>query len=757
MIFMRKINIFTFVFLALTTVAQASPREQIMLVFDASGSMWGKIEGRPKISVAKDALRSIVKDLSQDKDLGLLVYGHRRKDDCSDIELLAPVGTLDSHEVDLAIEKIKPKGKTPISNSVRKAAEELKYTENKATVVLISDGIETCNADPCELAIELESLGVDFTAHVIGLDIKTEEDQAKLKCLADNTGGKFLLASSASELNKALEETVKATPIAEPKKMSLQSPEQAIKGTEVKVIVDGEVGAKAYLHIYESHGDKSLNHSSLRENKIGGYDPVLIRVPANVGPYVFKLIDTKNNVLAELPIEVKDADIQMNYFKEAVKGTELAIDIKAPLGLDGYIYLHKKGVSESIAYATVRQSVGREVYETVKIRLPVQKGDYELKWLNSKKEKLAEGELAIVDAQIGFTHKPEAIKGTELKVEINAPLGLSGYVYLYKGDSKKSITYGRVHEDASGAYQIIRIRLPNATGDFKLKWLSNSKELLSESDLKILDAEIKISAPTEAIKGTAIAVNLEAPLGLTGYIHLYKEGGSKSLTYGSIREGSLVNYEPVEIRLPAVAGDYVLKWQDTKNDLLAETKIKATDAEIVMETASEAQQATSLDVILKAPPGLDGYVYLYREGQDKYLSYERVVSDPLNDYRPIVMKMPVAIGNYILKWQSSGNQVLSEKKVSVVKAEVTMEAPEKVKVGEGFEVKLTGPTGISGYVYAFKKGALKSIIYSRVNSDNFENYKPSEFKGIEEAGTYILKWMPNDSEVLVERELEVVE
>ncbi len=115
---------------------------------------------------------------------------------------------------------LNPRGKTPLSDAVRLAAEQLKYTEDKATVVLITDGIETCNADPCALATELEAAGVDFTVNVVGFGL-SKEDGAAVKCLADNTGGKYLSADDESGLKDAIDVAVNDTtpppPVEEPK------------------------------------------------------------------------------------------------------------------------------------------------------------------------------------------------------------------------------------------------------------------------------------------------------------------------------------------------------------------------------------------------------------------------------------------------------------------------------------------------------------------------------------------------------------
>lgn len=60
---------------------------------------------------------------------------------------------------------------------------------------------------------------MDFTAHVIGFDIKKgSKAQAQLQCLASATGGRYIDARDAGELNKALGEVAKvpATPPAKP-------------------------------------------------------------------------------------------------------------------------------------------------------------------------------------------------------------------------------------------------------------------------------------------------------------------------------------------------------------------------------------------------------------------------------------------------------------------------------------------------------------------------------------------------------------
>ena len=193
--------------LAPAQLAAAEETSKVMLVLDASGSMWGRIDGTTKIEVARDVIRELLIDWDPSIHLGLSAYGHRRKGECSDIETLVPVGPVNPQQIMSIVNSLTPVGKTPLSEAVLQAARELRYTEERATVILVSDGIETCEADPCALGLALERDGVDFTAHVIGFDLNREEADS-LRCLAENTGGQFLSADDPTGLLKALQFTV---------------------------------------------------------------------------------------------------------------------------------------------------------------------------------------------------------------------------------------------------------------------------------------------------------------------------------------------------------------------------------------------------------------------------------------------------------------------------------------------------------------------------------------------------------------------
>ena len=241
--------------LAATPAIADDASERAILVLDASGSMWGQVEGTPKITIAREVIGGLLADWNPKVALGVTAYGHREKGNCADIETLVPVGKVDGDQVISAIGALNPKGKTPLTDAVRQAAETLKYTEERATVLLVSDGKETCNADPCAAAAELEANGIDFTVHVVGFDL-TEEEKDQLQCIADNTGGKFLSADNAPELHAAMATTVQL--VAEPEPQPEPEGPTGMKLTAV--LAEGGEPVKALFDIKTAEQDPKGKH-----------------------------------------------------------------------------------------------------------------------------------------------------------------------------------------------------------------------------------------------------------------------------------------------------------------------------------------------------------------------------------------------------------------------------------------------------------------------------------------------------------------
>lgn len=661
--------------LLVSPVRAETKTDKVMLVLDASGSMWGQIDNKSKIEIARSTFSTLVKDWPKEKEVGLVVYGHRQKGDCQDIETVVPVGPLNAQSLISTVNKITPKGKTPLSQSVKQAAQALKFTENKATVILISDGKETCDIDPCALGTELEKLGVDFTTHVIGFDVASLKDQAQLKCLAENTGGQFISAANAHELQDALTHTVQA-PVEPPQKVvpvanlskpkgSLTSDPKVIKGTLLTIQPQGEPDLRGYVYLYKQGQEKSLTYAYVQKNAQGEYKPIKMRMPAHLGPYTLKWITKQNQLVAENTVQVIDAEISLKVSQSATKGTQLPVELVAPDGLDGYIYLFPKGKDKEVAYDYVRPNQKQGGYNKSNLRLPTHVGSYTVKWITHKSEILAEADLEITDAKITLDVPSEAPMGTEIKVGLNAPEGLKGYIYLYAKGKEKYISYDYARAAKEGGYKKSKLRLPARPGEYVVKWVVAKNEVLAEAPLNVTQAQLSLKMSDKAKMGTEVRVTPQGPAGLTGYVYLYYENKDKYLTYGYVREKDFGGYKEAKLRLPARPGNYVVKWVSDKKEVLAEKNVTVESTPVALKAANTAKPGEKLKVTLEATPGLDGYIYLYGKGKDKHITYGYVREHELDPYQVVHLNLPEQPGDYVIKWITSRKEVLAQKEFQI--------------------------------------------------------------------------------------------
>ncbi len=184
----------------------------VVLIIDASGSMWEQLDDGYKIRIAQGALKNVVSELSDDTHIGLIAYGHRRRRDCSDIQTLVPLGSINRATLNREIDALNPVGRTPITASIRKAIDMLAEHDGPASVVLVSDGLETCGGDPCQLVRDTRARGVNVVMHVVGFGVG-EVDASQLECTAQAGGGRYISASDAEELAAALRTTVEGPPV----------------------------------------------------------------------------------------------------------------------------------------------------------------------------------------------------------------------------------------------------------------------------------------------------------------------------------------------------------------------------------------------------------------------------------------------------------------------------------------------------------------------------------------------------------------
>ncbi|MBS0232140.1 MAG: VWA domain-containing protein [Proteobacteria bacterium] len=184
-----------------------------MFIFDASGSM-GTTDlttNEPHIARVQRALHRILPELPPSRRMGLIIYGEGAYNQCDSIQLKVRPQINAGELIVSELDKVQPAGRTPLTQSVREAAEILNYRHNPAVIVLLTDGEETCSGHPCDLADALKADAAGLTIHVIGYrhrDAAGLGDVFGARCLAEETGGLYLPVETEDQLVDALRKTL---------------------------------------------------------------------------------------------------------------------------------------------------------------------------------------------------------------------------------------------------------------------------------------------------------------------------------------------------------------------------------------------------------------------------------------------------------------------------------------------------------------------------------------------------------------------
>jgi hypothetical protein len=188
----------------------------LQIIVDSSGSMAAPTDtGVIRMDAAKIVLNEVIAQLPvvENVNVGLRVYGHRgdntdagRPESCLSSDLLVPMNGVDPAALTPQVNSLQPVGWTPIGYSLQQAASDFSQPASDDVVnaiVLVTDGLETCDADPVAISGELRNSDKGIITHVIGFGT-TPEEQAILSGIAERGEGQLFGSNNAGQLMDAL-------------------------------------------------------------------------------------------------------------------------------------------------------------------------------------------------------------------------------------------------------------------------------------------------------------------------------------------------------------------------------------------------------------------------------------------------------------------------------------------------------------------------------------------------------------------------
>ncbi|MEZ5299700.1 MAG: VWA domain-containing protein [Verrucomicrobiales bacterium] len=182
----------------------------VELILDASGSMLKREAGKRRIDIAKSVLDELAREhLADDCHFALRVFGHKEPNKCrTDLEI--PLGKLDRAAAVKRIASIEAMNlaKTPIADSLAQVPSDLSGAKGPKTIVLITDGEETCDGDPAKVIAGLRADGLDIQVSIVGFAIDDADLKSDFEQWAELGGGSYFDARSAEELAKSIRSVI---------------------------------------------------------------------------------------------------------------------------------------------------------------------------------------------------------------------------------------------------------------------------------------------------------------------------------------------------------------------------------------------------------------------------------------------------------------------------------------------------------------------------------------------------------------------
>lgn len=246
------------------------------------------------MEIAKNILTHLVDSLKANPnvELALRVYGHqfsRAANNCQDSKLEVAFSTRNHAGIIDKIQNIRPKGTTPISYSLAQAAADFPAQAGYRNIlILITDGIESCGGDPCEVSLALQRKGIFLKPFVIGLGM---EGARTLDCI-----GKFLNSENSRTFHQVLNESIETTFAKTTVSIELLNGSSRPVETDVDIsFVNNATGIAAYEFVH--YLDRNGRPDSVQIDPVLSYDLVVNTVPPLIRRNV-RIINGEHNLLS---------------------------------------------------------------------------------------------------------------------------------------------------------------------------------------------------------------------------------------------------------------------------------------------------------------------------------------------------------------------------------------------------------------------------------------------------------------------------
>ena len=460
---------------------------------------------------------------------------------------------------------------------------------------------------------------------------------------------------------------------------TLQAEATLSGGTPVDIIISPTPEVAHFL---------TLVPADTAEGKYGDYQYVLnkssvtLQTPVQPGEYELRLLENVSGyaTLSRRALTITPAEVSLTAPGQAQAGTPVSIAWEGPAGQGDYITV--------VAVGTPGEEDGRYAYTSrnpVSLIMPDTPGEYELRYLTRRKEKLASRPIVVEGYDVQMSAPRQVAAGASVAIEWSGVQNSGDFITIVAPGTAERKYDEYVYAKSSPA----TMAAPETPGEYEIRYLSaNEYRTLASAPLTVGGVDASVSAPVSAVAGARIEIAWSGPDNRGDYLTLVPAGTPDGQydRYVYTSKGT-----PVRFDTPAAPGEYEIRYQTARNDIvLARQPVTLTDPSASLSGPETVETREVFPVLWEGDGNPLDYIAITEAGNPRrYFHYAYVQRG-----NPVSLQAPTDEGEYELHYLTEADQSLAVQPITVVASKapgslrVVSTDPARASVGSDVAVEV---------------------------------------------------------------------
>ncbi|PTY07665.1 hypothetical protein DB347_05395 [Opitutaceae bacterium EW11] len=408
-----------------------------------------------------------------------------------------------------------------------------------------------------------------------------------------------------------------ATAAEEPERLGLatvEAPARVLAGAKFEVRWTGPDNANDYISLVPpaSRPDQYTTYAPTRTG-----NPVTLTAPVDPAALEIRYVTARSKtVLARQAVEVFAATATLDAASEAVAGSRLAVTWTGPANHGDFITVVPKEVPDGQYGNFEPISKG----SPLQVLTPMTVGDAEVRYMTGQQQKvLARRAVKIVASEVSLSAPEETLAGSVVSIAWTGPKNAGDYITIVTASTPDG-RYGNYTPVTKGSP--LQVTAPMEAGPGEIRYMAGQgQKVLARRPLRIVAAEVTLSAPDEVVAGTRVPIVWTGPKNAGDYITIVAAGtpDGRYANYTAVTKGS-----PLDVLAPIDAGDTEIRYMAGQGGkVLQRRPLRVVAAKITLEAPGEAVAGGDLTVQWSGPNNQGDYLTVVAKDakEGAYLGY----------------------------------------------------------------------------------------------------------------------------------------